>query len=73
MKLVRVGVGVVTPTTKLDKLVAVPLVLVTVITPLVAPVGTATVNEVAVAALTVAVMPLNLTVLLAAVALKPVP
>jgi hypothetical protein len=45
----------------------------TVITPVVAPVGTVVVIEVAVDAVTIAVVPLNCTVLLAAVVLKFVP
>lgn len=54
-------------------LVAVSVPTVTVIVPLVAPVGTATTNCVTVAELTVADWPLNLTALLVLVALKFVP
>ncbi len=54
-------------------LLTVPLALVTLMTPVVAPAGTRTSNRVLVAALTVAVTPLNLTVLAAGVELKPVP
>jgi hypothetical protein len=58
---------------KSEALVAVPLGLVTAILPVVAPAGIVTVSWLAVAAETVADVPLNLTVLLAAVVLKPVP
>jgi len=60
-------------TVKLPLLVAVLLLTVTEIVPLVAPVGAATTSCVAVAELTVAVVPLNLTVLLELVVLKFVP
>ena len=50
-----------------------PLFTVTAIGPLVAPLGTVAVKLVALAAVTVALVPLNFTVLLAAVALKFVP
>ena len=53
------------------KAVAPPTVTLT--RPVVAPVGTVTLSEPEAAALTVAVVPLNLTVLLAGVALKPYP
>lgn len=49
---------------------AVPLAVVTVITPVVAPEGTITVNSVLVAMLTVAATPLNVTVFPMAVVLK---
>jgi len=68
---VIVGTGVVT--VKLLLLVAVCVPTFTVIVPVVAPVGTATVKCVVVAAETVAAVPLNMTVLLAGVALKFVP
>ena len=73
VKLVMVGAGTATPTTKLVALAALPAVVLTEIAPVVAPVGTLTVSELAVAALTTAVVPLNLTVLLASVVLKPEP
>lgn len=60
-------------TKKLVAEVAVPPAVVTDIVPLVAVAGTVTVSDVVVAPVTVAVTPLNLTVLLAAVALKLVP
>jgi hypothetical protein len=68
---VIVGAGVVT--VKLLPLVAVCVPTFTVIVPVVAPAGTATVKCVVVAAETVAAVPLNMTVLLAGVALKFVP
>ena len=71
LKLLIVGAGVVT--VKLPLLVAVCVPTFTVIAPVVAPVGTATVRCVVVAAETVAVVPLNMTVLLAGVAMKFVP
>lgn len=60
-------------TVKLPDDVAVPPAVVTVMVPVVAPVGTVTVRDVVVAADTVAVVPLNLTVLFAAVVSKFVP
>ncbi len=60
-------------TEKLPVEVAVPPAVVTVSVPVVAPVGTVVVIDVAVAAVTVACVPLNLTVLLAAVVLKLLP
>jgi hypothetical protein len=60
-------------TVKVLLLVAVTVPLETVTVPVVAPVGTVTVRLVVDAELTVAVVPLNLTVLLAAVLLNPVP
>jgi hypothetical protein len=56
---------------KVCGLLAVPAVVVTETGPVVAPAGTVTVNRFAVAAVTVAVTPLNLTVLLAGVELNP--
>jgi len=62
------------PTTvKLLPLVAVSPATVTLIVPVVAPLGTVATRLVVVAEVTVAVVPLNLTVLLAAVELKFVP
>ena len=58
---------------KLFMLVAVMPLTVTVIFPTVLPAGRVAVTEVAVLAVTVAAMPLNFTILLAAVELKPVP
>ena len=72
VKLVMVG----TPepfTVKGVVLVAVPPGVVTVIAPVVAPAGTVVLICVAVAALTVAAVPLKVTVLSTALALKPVP
>jgi hypothetical protein len=66
---VSVGVG---KTVKLDPVNVTPLT-VTEIFPEVAPAGTVAVNEVMVAAVTVAVVPLNLTTLFAGVVLKFVP
>ena len=60
-------------TVKLLELVAVFPATVTVIGPVVAPVGTEVVIEVAVLAVTTAVVPLNWSVLLAGVVLKFVP
>jgi hypothetical protein len=65
-----VGGGI---TVKLLELVPVRPAAVTVIGPLVAPAGTVVVILVAVLAVTVAIVPLNFTVLLAGVALKLVP
>src|SRR2546430_920097 len=62
-----------TSTVKGWGLVAVPLVFVTVMGPVVAPVGTVVVIELAVADVTVAGVPLNLTWLLAVVGLNPKP
>ena len=73
VKLAMVGAGAAAPTTKLVALCTLPALLLTVILPVVAPVGTVTVKLVAVAALTVAVVVLNFTVLLAGVVLKPDP
>lgn len=58
-------------TVKICGLFAVPAVVVTDTDPVVALAGTVTVNRFAVAAVTVAVTPLNLTVLLAGVELNP--
>lgn len=60
-------------TSKLEVVVAVKPFTVTVIVPVVTPVGAVTFKEVLVAELTVAVVPLNRTVLLAAVVEKFVP
>ena len=68
---VIVGSGAVT--VKLVALVAVFPATVTVIAPVVAPAGTVVVKDVAVLAVTIDVVPLNATVLLAAVVLKFVP
>jgi hypothetical protein len=67
---VKVGVG---RTVKLEPLVNVIPLTVTEIVPVVAPAGTVTVNEVVVAALTTADVPLNETTLFAGVELKFVP
>ena len=73
-KLKIVGVlAVVVLTVKLLAELAVTLPTVTAIIPELAPEGTFTINEVAVAAETVATVPLNLTILLASVELKFVP
>jgi hypothetical protein len=64
--LVTVGAG----TEKLTVDTAVPPVVVTETGPVVAPLGTTTVSEVSVAAVTVAVVPLKLTVLFAGAVLK---
>jgi hypothetical protein len=61
------------PTVKADALVADPDGLVTPIVPVVAPDGTVTVSVFVVAAVTVALVPLKVTVLLAGVALNPIP
>jgi hypothetical protein len=60
-------------TVKLELLVVVELPTVTVILPVVAPLGTATTSCVVLANETVAEVPLNLTVLLVLVVLKLVP
>jgi hypothetical protein len=60
-------------TVKLDALVPVLPATVTVIVPVVAPVGTVVVIDVAVLAVTTAVVPLNFTILFAGVVLKFVP
>jgi hypothetical protein len=70
VKLVTVG-G--TNTVKLVALVAVPAAVVTVMGPVVAPVGTVAMRLVAVAAVKLAVTPLNFTVLLAGTGSKFVP
>jgi hypothetical protein len=57
-------------TVKLTVDATVPPMVITETGPVVAPLGTATVSDVAVAAVTVARVPLNLTVLFAAVAIK---
>jgi hypothetical protein len=56
---------------KICGLVAVPFVLVTVMDPVVAALGTLTTNVFAVADVTVAAVPLNWTVLLAGIGSKP--
>jgi hypothetical protein len=66
-------VGAVDVTEKLGPLVAVCVPTFTVTAPVLAPAGTVTVNCVVVAAETAAVVPLNLTTLLAGVLLKLVP
>jgi hypothetical protein len=66
-------VGAPTVTTNAPALVAAPVGVVTVIDPVVAPVGTAVARVVAVDVVTVAAVPLNVTVLEEAVVLKPVP
>jgi len=68
-----VMVGAPGTTVKLVPLMPVDPPTVTLMGPVVAPVGTAAVIEVALDALTVAVVPLNLTVLFAGVALNPTP
>ena len=75
VKLVIVGGPVGTPEVrvKLSRLVTVFAATVTAIDPVVAVAGTVTVNCVAVAVVTVLIMPLNLTVLLAGVVLNPDP
>jgi hypothetical protein len=60
-------------TSKLEALVSVTPLTVTVMGPSVADAGTVVVNEVVVAAVTIAVVPLNATTLLAGVVLKFVP
>jgi hypothetical protein len=66
-------VGLPAVTTNTAPLVADPVGVVTLIEPVVAPVGTVVAREVAVDAVTVAGVPLNVTVLDEAVVLKPVP
>jgi hypothetical protein len=61
------------PTVKEAALVAVVAPTVTLMDPVVAPLGTVAVNIVVEAVSTVAVVPLNFTVFEAGVALKPVP
>jgi hypothetical protein len=61
------------PTVKEVELFAVPFDVETVIAPVVAPVGTAATSCVALAEVTVATVPLNLTVFWAGVELNPVP
>lgn len=73
VKEVMVGNAGATVTVKLVVLVAVFPLTVTVIVPVVAPVGTEVVMEVAVLAVTTAVVPLNATELLTGVVLKLVP
>jgi hypothetical protein len=60
-------------TTKLELLVALPLDVVTLMVPDVAPVGTDTIGDVGVAVVTVALVPLNFTVLSEGVELNEVP
>ena len=67
------GWTVTVETVKGAPLVAVPPAVCTLTVPVVAPTGTVTVNSVGRAAVTTAVTPLNLTVLLAGVAPKFVP
>ena len=67
---VNVGVG---STVKVEALVKVSPLTITCIFPDVAPAGTVAVNEEAVAAVTIAFVPLNLTTLFAGVVLKFVP
>src|SRR5258708_3226106 len=70
---VIVGVPLAVPIVKVAALVGVPAGAVTLIGPVVAPVGTVAVIWVVVAVRTVAVVPLNLTVSWDDVALNPVP
>ena len=72
MVLATIGL-VVSGTVKFVALVAVRAVTVTEIVPVVAPTGTVTVMLVAVEAVTIAAVPLKLTVLFAGVVLKFVP
>jgi hypothetical protein len=72
VRLVMVGAPV-SPSTKEAELVAVPVSVVTLIGPVVAPVGTLVTICVDAAEMTVAVVPLNLTVFWLGVVLKPVP
>src|SRR4029453_13525550 len=73
VKLVIVGAPLVAVLVKWVLLVALPPGLVTAIGPVVAAAGTVTVSWVGVAAVTVALVPLNWTVFEAGVALNPVP
>jgi hypothetical protein len=73
LRLVMVGAPLFADTTKLVLLVADPAGAVTLIGPVVAPVGTLVTMEVTVDEVTVAVTPLNVTVFWLGVALKPVP
>jgi len=70
---VMVGIPLTPVTVKGLLLLADPAGAVTAIVPVVAPAGTVTTSCVAVAALTVAAVPLNVTVFWPAVGLKPVP
>jgi hypothetical protein len=72
-KLVIAGAAAFAAAVKFVADVALPFGLVTAMTPVVAPPGTVTVSLLTVAAVTVPAAPLNVTVLLAGVALKPVP
>jgi hypothetical protein len=73
LKFVIVGAPVPLVTVKGDELVAIPEGAVTVTAPVVAPLGTVTVSWVALADVTVAAVPLNVTVFWLVVAPKPVP
>jgi len=72
-KLLMVGIPAFDATTKFVALVPVPLGLVTLIVPVLAPEGTVTESEVVVAAVTVAAVPLNVTESELVVVLNPVP